>query len=111
MAEYLALRRGRAKIDTEASIQGYNKNERSKPMLISIESVKALSLEDTVFKHDLEQPGYTYEVEYHCTLHSAQPTPGYTGFYGRTYISRPKPLENKTSVTQEDLIFLHSPFL
>ena len=110
ITEYMALRQKRAKIDTEASIQGYNKNERSKPMLISIESVKGLSLEDTVFKNDLGVAGITYEVEYHCTLFSAQQSPGYTGFYGRTYISRPKPLES-TDVTKEDFIFLHSPFV
>ena len=113
--EYLALRANRRKIDTEDKIVGFNSNksaltiQKSKPFLIAIESLKDLSLEDTVFKNDIQEPNVSYAVEYHCTLFSAQQQ-GYTGFYGRTYISRPKPLDNQNAVGKEDFIFLHSTF-
>ena len=112
--EFLALRADRVKIDTEDKIVGFNGNksavttQKSKPFLIAIESIRDLSLADTVFKHDIQEPGVSYAVEYHCTLFSAQQQ-GYTGFYGRTYISRPKPLDNN-AVAKEDFIFLHSTF-
>ena len=108
-------------------LKGYNKRAASKPYLIVVEAVKNISLKDTVFgKPRLGQlgqmetapisPTARFFVQYHATFHSNQADKGYFGFYGRTLVSKPKPLQQSaTDPTQfdcstEDFMFFHTSF-
>ena len=85
-------------------IQNFNPKAETKPYLVTIQGIRALSLKDTKFGkpklgpmgqmvEPVQSPSATYSVEYHATLFSNQVEPGLRGFYGHTCHSQPKKLK------------------